>query len=55
MKPIHLLNSVSSSVGLVMRPAGPEKSTGIISVAFVKDPTDPQWQQPSSTRNGSPG
>jgi hypothetical protein len=27
-----------------MRPAGPEKSTGIISAAFAKDPTDPQWQ-----------
>lgn len=39
-----ILNNVSSSVGLVMRPAGPEKSTGIISAAFVKDPTDPQWQ-----------
>ena len=43
-KPIHILNNVSSSVGLVMRPAGPEKSTGIISAAFVKDRTDPQWQ-----------
>ena len=35
---------VSSSVGSVMRPAGPEKAMGIISAAFVKDPTDPQWQ-----------
>jgi len=43
-KPIHILNNVSSSVGQVMRPAGSEKSTGIISAAFVKDPTDPQWQ-----------
>ena len=39
-----ILNNVPSSVGLAMRPAGPEKSTGIISAAFVKDPTDPQWQ-----------
>ena len=43
-KPIYILNNVSSSVGLVMRHAGPEKSTGIISAAFAKDPTDPQWQ-----------
>ena len=43
-KPMHILSNVSSSVGLVMRPAGPEKSVGIISAAFVKDPTDPQWQ-----------
>jgi branched-chain amino acid transport system substrate-binding protein len=27
-----------------MRPAGPEKGVGIISSAYVKDPTDPQWQ-----------
>jgi branched-chain amino acid transport system substrate-binding protein len=27
-----------------MRPAGPEKGVGIISAAYVKDPTDPQWQ-----------
>jgi branched-chain amino acid transport system substrate-binding protein len=27
-----------------MRPAGPDKGVGIISAAYVKDPTDPQWQ-----------
>jgi hypothetical protein len=27
-----------------MRPAGPEKAVGIISETFLKDPTDPQWQ-----------
>jgi len=27
-----------------MQPAGPEKSVGIISAGFLKDPTDPQWQ-----------
>ena len=27
-----------------MRPAGLEKGVGIISAAYVKDPTDPQWQ-----------
>jgi branched-chain amino acid transport system substrate-binding protein len=43
-KPTHILSNVSSSVGLVMRPAGPEKSVGIISATYGKDPTDPQWQ-----------
>jgi branched-chain amino acid transport system substrate-binding protein len=43
-KPTHFLSSVSNSVGTVMRPAGSEKSAGIISAAFAKDPTDPQWQ-----------
>jgi ABC-type branched-subunit amino acid transport system substrate-binding protein len=43
-KPTHILSSVSNSVGLVMRSAGPEKSVGIISATYGKDPTDPQWQ-----------
>ena len=43
-RPTHFLNSVANSVGTVMRPAGPEKGVGIISAAFAKDPTDPQWQ-----------
>ena len=43
-KPTHFLTNVSSSVGAVMRPAGPEKGVGIISATYVKDPTDPQWQ-----------
>ena len=43
-KPTHILSNVSSSVGLVMRPAGLEKSVGIISATYGKDPTDRQWQ-----------
>ena len=43
-KPTHFLTSVSNSVGTVMKPAGPEKSVGIISASYYKDPTDPQWQ-----------
>jgi ABC-type branched-subunit amino acid transport system substrate-binding protein len=43
-KPTHFLNSVGSAVGTVMKPAGLEKGVGIISAAFAKDPTDPQWQ-----------
>jgi branched-chain amino acid transport system substrate-binding protein len=43
-KPTYFLVSVANSVAAVMRPAGPEKGIGIISTAYVKDPTDPQWQ-----------
>jgi branched-chain amino acid transport system substrate-binding protein len=43
-KPLHILNNVSASVGVVMKPAGLEASQGIISSAYVKDPTDPQWK-----------
>jgi branched-chain amino acid transport system substrate-binding protein len=42
-KPLHVLSGVSSSVGAVMIPAGPENGVGIISSAYLKDPTDPTW------------
>jgi branched-chain amino acid transport system substrate-binding protein len=43
-KPVHMLNSVSSSVAAVMTPAGLEKGVGVVSLAYYKDPTDPQWK-----------
>jgi ABC-type branched-subunit amino acid transport system substrate-binding protein len=42
-KPLHLLNNVSASVGSVIKPAGYENSQGIISAAYLKDVSDPQW------------
>ena len=42
-KPIHYLNSVANYVGSVLAPAGLEKSAGLISTLFAKDPTDPTW------------
>jgi branched-chain amino acid transport system substrate-binding protein len=42
-KPLHLLNQVSASVGVVMKPAGAEASKEIISTQYFKDPTDPEW------------
>jgi branched-chain amino acid transport system substrate-binding protein len=49
-RPTHFLTSVSNSVGTVMKSAGLEKGVGIISAAFVKDPTDPQWQETTEYR-----
>src|SRR5438045_3670790 len=42
-KPLHFLNNVSSSIGAVIKPAGFENAQGIISVAYLMDPLDPQW------------
>ena len=42
-KPQHYLNNVSNSVGAVMMPAGAENGVGILSVFYLKDPTDSQW------------
>ncbi len=44
-KPLHYLNNVSSSVGAVLVPAGLDYSVGAITVNYVKDPTDPQFQK----------
>jgi len=42
-KPVHYLNNVSTSVGSVLTPAGLEKSQGLITTAYLKDPTDKHW------------
>jgi branched-chain amino acid transport system substrate-binding protein len=42
-KPTHYLNNVSNSVGSVLKPAGLEKAVGIITSAYLKDPTDKRW------------
>ncbi len=46
-KPTHFLTNVSISVKAVMQPAGSEKGIGVISAAFLKEPTDPRWQDTS--------
>lgn len=43
-KPAQYLNNVSASVAAVMKPAGFENSQGIITAAYLKDPTDKQWE-----------
>ena len=43
-KPTHILNNVSASIKTVIEPAGADKALGIISSSYLKDPTDPQWQ-----------
>ena len=42
--PLHILNNVSASVGAVMKPAGFDHAKGVLSTAYLKDPTDPQWK-----------
>jgi len=40
-KPVQYLNNVSASIGSVLTPAGVEKAVGLISVQYLKDPSDP--------------
>ena len=44
-KPVHYLNNVSASIGSVLTPAGLDKSVGLISVAYLKDPLDAEWEK----------
>jgi branched-chain amino acid transport system substrate-binding protein len=43
-KPVRLLASISNSVGAVMKPAGMEIAKGILSAAYLKDPSSPLWK-----------
>ena len=42
-KPTQYLNNVSASVAAVLKPAGIDNSQGILTAAYLKDPTDKQW------------
>lgn len=44
-KPVHYLNNVSASPGSVLVPAGLDKSVGLISTQYLKDPTDKAWEK----------
>ncbi len=43
-KPLHIMNNVGASVGSVLAPAGLDKSTGLVTMHYYKDPNDPQWK-----------
>jgi branched-chain amino acid transport system substrate-binding protein len=43
-KPLHFLNSVSGSIGSVIKPAGFENAQEIISSQYLKDPADAEWK-----------
>ena len=42
-KPVTIISNVSASTATVMRPAGLDNSQGVISAAYAKDVSDPQW------------
>jgi len=43
-KPLQILNTVSISVGSVLKPAGLENAQGILSANYMKEPGDPLWK-----------
>jgi branched-chain amino acid transport system substrate-binding protein len=42
--PVFILNDAAASIANALLPAGIENSSGTISAAFLKDPSDPAWK-----------
>ncbi len=42
--PVRYMTDVSQSIATVMKPAGLEKSKGVITAVYGKDPTDARWK-----------
>jgi branched-chain amino acid transport system substrate-binding protein len=49
--PLHFLSNVSTSVGGVIEPAGYENSQGILSASYIKETSDPQWDNDPGMKN----
>jgi branched-chain amino acid transport system substrate-binding protein len=43
--PVHIVTNISVSVGAVLKPAGLDNATGILSAGFQMDVMDPQWDR----------
>jgi branched-chain amino acid transport system substrate-binding protein len=50
-KPMFILNNVAASVGSVIKPAGFDNAQDVISAAYSKDPTDPQFKDDPGIKN----
>jgi branched-chain amino acid transport system substrate-binding protein len=50
-KPLHFLNNVSASIAAVLEPAGLDRSAGLITTAYLKDPTDPTWKNDKGVKD----
>lgn len=44
-KPLHFITSGAASVSSTINPAGPERAQGVVTTAYIKDPSDPVWAE----------
>jgi ABC-type branched-subunit amino acid transport system substrate-binding protein len=42
--PVFILNHMASSIATAPKSAGPEKASGVVTAAFLKDANDPAWK-----------
>ncbi len=50
-KPVHYLNNVSAQIGSVLKPAGLDKSVGIITTQYLMDPDDKDWKESKAIKD----
>jgi ABC-type branched-subunit amino acid transport system substrate-binding protein len=43
-KPLQIVNNVGASIGSVLTPVGLDKSVGLMTLQYYKDPNDTQWK-----------
>jgi branched-chain amino acid transport system substrate-binding protein len=49
-RPLHFVTGPSTSIGATLTPAGLEKSIGLVSAGFLKDPSASEWQDDAATK-----
>ena len=49
--PVFLLNDVAASIAAALKPAGLDKSVGVISATFLKDVNDPAWKDDPAVKD----
>ena len=50
-RPVFIVNQMASSIETVLKPAGSENATGVITAAFLKDASDPAWKDEQGTKD----
>ena len=50
-KPLHYLNNVSAAIGSVLKPAGLDKSVGLITTAYIMDPDDAEFKNSKAIKD----
>ena len=50
-KPVQYLNNVSAQIGSVLKPAGLDKSVGIVTTQYLMDPDDKDWKDSKAIKD----
>jgi len=50
-RPLHFVPTNASSVEAVLKPAGLDKAVGLMTAAFVKDPSEADWKNDPATKD----